>query len=155
MGLEKFSWEKYRDMLLTLKPILSQPGILPHKKGGRSSDHPHLRYTNKVKNTIQAVSKLIELQTPFISTKIWDLVYEKMKLTDPRSAWETEKFYNKIAKDLNSVKYVNFQSPLVHYDYRNLNKIKSVQAVRKFIRSPCPDNYENKILKIKNSLEQL
>ena len=152
MGLEKFNWNNYREMLLNYNPILSQPGILPGKTG-RDSDHKHLSCTSENKNTIQVCNKNIEIQTPFISTKIWNLIYEKIKLTDNRSCWETEDFFNKIADDLKNPKLINFISPLVHHDYRNLNKIKNIDARRQRFNSPEPDNYKAKILNIKKTIK--
>ena len=153
MGLEEFNWKSYYNMLIKINPILSQPGILPASKGGKASDWKHTCCTDKNRNTILKCSKDkwyngIENGTPFISTKIWDLIYEKMILTDPRSTWETVLFYNKIANDLNSPKLINFFSPVVHHDFRNLNKIKLVDAKRELIVSPDPDDYETKILNL-------
>ena len=155
MGLEEFNWKSYYNMLIKTNPILSQPGILPASKGGKASDWKHTCCTDKNRNTIFKCSRDkwfngIENGTPFISTKIWDLIYEKMILTDPRSTWETVLFYNKIANDLNSPKLINFFSPVVHHDFRNLNKIKSVDAKRELIISPDPDDYETKILNLFN-----
>ena len=157
MSLEYFNWKSYYDMLVKSKPLLSQPGILPVSEGGRASDWKHTCCTDKNRNTIFKCSKDhwtcgIENQTPFISTKIWDLIYEKMILTDPRSTWETVLFYNKIADDLNSTKLINFYSQVVHHDYRNLDKIKSVDAKRKLFVSPDPDNYETKILNLSHMI---
>jgi len=45
---------------------------------------------------------------------------------------------------------INFFSPVVHHDFRNLNKIKSVDAKRELIISPDPDDYETKILNLFN-----
>jgi len=158
MGLEYFQWKSYYDMLVKTKPLLSQPGILPASEGGKASDWKHTCCTDENRNTIFECSKDkcskgkwyngIENGTPFISTKIWDLIYEKMILTDPRSTWETVGFYNKIANDLNSPKLINFYSPVVHHDFRNLKKIKSVDAKRKLLISPDPDNYETKLLNL-------
>jgi len=155
MGLENFNWNSYYNMLVKTNPILSQPGILPASEGEKASDWKHTCCTDKNRNTILKCSKDkwyngIENGTPFISTKIWDLIYEKMILTDPRSTWETVLFYNKIANDLNSPKLINFFSPVVHHDFRNLNKIKSVDAKRELIISPDPDDYETKILNLFN-----
>ena len=47
MGLEKFNWNRYYNMLVNLNPILSQPGILPAFKGGRASDWSHLNCSKK------------------------------------------------------------------------------------------------------------
>ena len=121
MGLEEFNWKSYYNMLNTILKC--------------SKD----KWYNGIENG-----------TPFISTKIWDLIYEKMILTDPRSTWETVLFYNKIANDLNSPKLINFFSPVVHHDFRNLNKIKSVDAKRELIISPDPDDYKTKILNLFN-----
>ena len=157
MGLEKFNWNSYYNMLVNLNPILSQPGILPAFKGGRASEWPHTNLTDKNKNTIYKgynKDNVIENGTPFISTKIWDLIYEKMILTDDRSDWETCNFFNKIAIDLNSPRLINFISPVVHHDYRNLNKIKSVDSQRKLFVSPDPDDYKTKILNIKNTIKK-
>ena len=155
MGLENFNWNSYYNMLVKTNPILSQPGILPASEGEKASDWKHTCCTDKNRNTILKCSKDkwyngIENGTPFISTKIWDLIYEKIILTDPRSTWETVFFYNKIANDLNSPKLINFFSPVVHHDFRNLNKIKSVDAKRELIISPDPDDYETKILNLFN-----
>jgi len=155
MSLEKFNWKSYYNMLVEINPILSQPGILPASEDGKASDWEHTCSTDKNRNTIFKCSKDkwtngIENGTPFISTKIWDLIYEKIILTDPRSTWETVFFYNKIANDLNSPKLINFFSPVVHHDFRNLNKIKSVDAKRELIISPDPDDYETKILNLFN-----
>jgi len=155
MGLENFNWNSYYNMLVKTNPILSQPGILPASEGEKASDWKHTCCTDKNRNTILKCSKDkwyngIENGTPFISTKIWDLIYEKIILTDPRSTWETVLFYNKIANDLNSPKLINFFSPVVHHDFRNLNKIKSVDAKRELIISPDPDDYETKILNLFN-----
>ena len=157
MGLEKFNWKYYYNMLLRINPILSQPGISASSKNGRASDWPHLCCTNENFNTIQKTHRgnAIENQSPFINTIIWPLIYEKMALTNVKSDWEVCFFYNKIADDLDSIKLVNFFSPVVHHDFRNLNKIKSVDSKRELIESPHPDNYENKILNIKKNLLSL
>jgi len=151
MGLEHFDWTKYRSMLINLNPILSQPGILP-SLSGRASDHHWLCQTSVNKNTIKISDKNIEIMTPFISTKIWSLVYEKMLLTDKRAARETEYFFNKINDDLDSIKIINFMTPLVHHDFRNLTSIKSVKAKRKSYHSPNPENYEQKLRIVRQSL---
>lgn len=148
IGLESFNWNVYANMLKSMNILLSQPAILPHKSG-RASDHKWLCFKSSKKNTIQLTKKNIEVMTPFISTKIWNLIYEKMILTDNRSIWETEFFFNKIIDDLNQPKFINFKSPVIHYDYRNLKKIKSIDAKRKLLHSPEPYNYKDKILKIK------
>ena len=153
MGLEKFNWNEYYKMLVRWQPILSQPGILPSIPGGRASDFSWLCLNDKNKDKIFKLSNIeychIEVQTPFISTKIWDLLFEKIQLTDARADWEIGSFMNKITKDLNCKRLVNFKSPCVHYDFRNYQDIKSLDNRREYIESPDPIDYENKISKIK------
>ena len=91
IGLKKFDWKIYESMLINMKPLLSQPAVIAGETG-RASDHKHLCYTNKKKNSIYICKKNIEIMTPFISTKIWRLIYEKMKFTDKRSDWKQNIF---------------------------------------------------------------
>lgn len=145
IGLEKFNWTKYKQMLNKYKPLLSQPSVLAKYKGGRASDHKYLNW--KKGKSIHKIHN-IEVMSPFISNKIWPIVYEKLGLTDIRSIWETEKFFNQVAKDCGSDKYINHLSPIVHYDFRNLKKNKSLDCRRKYFYSSNPNNYHSKIRNI-------
>ena len=149
IGLEKFNWKIYKKMLITYKPLLSQPSMLPKFKGGRGSDHKYLNWRKD--KTIQKIHH-IEIGTPFISTKIWPIIYEKIKLTDRRSVWETEKFFNKVSKDCGKDKYLNHLSPVIHYDFKNLQKDKSLDCRRKLFISSEPYHYS---LKINNIIDDL
>ena len=40
-------------------------------------------------------------------------------------------------------------SPIIHRDFKNLNKIKSLKNKRSFF-SPDPNNYKKRILNLKN-----
>ena len=153
MGLEKFNWKEYYKMLVRSKPILSQPGILPSEPGGRASDFSYLCLKDKNKDKIFSLPNIkycdIENQTPFISTKIWYLLFEKIQVTDARADWEICSFMNKITKDLNGKRLVNFKSPCVHHDFRNYQDIKSLDTRREYFQSPDPIDYDDKISKIK------
>ena len=142
IGLEKFKWNTYRLMLIKYKPLLSQPSILPLNVNGRASDHSFLNWK---KNRKIGKVHFVEVMTPFISTKIWPLIFEKIKLTDKRSIWETENFFNKIVNDLHSTKYINYLSPVIHYNFKNLQNDKKLDCRRKYFYSPEPKNYYTKI----------
>ena len=106
-------------MLIKYKPLLSQPSVLPKIKGGRASDQKYLNWEKG--KSIHKIHR-IEVMAPFISNKIWPIIYEKLELTDIRSIWEIEKFFNQIVTDCGSDRYLNHLSPIVHYDFRNLKK---------------------------------
>lgn len=148
IGLEKFNWKIYKKMLIKYKPLLSQPSILPKSENGRASDHEHLNW--KKNKTINKIN-LVEVMSPFISTKIWPIIYEKLNLTDTRSIWETENFFNKVVKDCKESKYLNHLSPVIHYDFKNLQKNKILDCKRQLFISSDPNNYS---LKIKNIIKK-
>nr|QFG74377.1 MAG: hypothetical protein [Megaviridae environmental sample] len=153
IGLEKFNYDSYYKMLDKFKPLLSQPSVASHTLLGKSSDWPHLRYEHQFRNTIHICDKNIEVQTPFISTKVWNLIYEKLKLTNPISIWETELFYNNLIYDLNQIKFINFTSAVIHHDFKNLtSNNKDLKKARMLYKSPDPDNYDEKVLAIKKIL---
>jgi len=142
IGLERFKWNIYRQMLIRYRPLLSQPAILPIYPGRRASDHRHLNWKKNMK-----IGKIhfVEVMSPFISTKIWPLIYEKIQLTDKRSIWDTEKFFNKLVDELHSIKYLNYLSPVIHHNFKNLQIDSSLECQRKFFYSPEPKNYYSKI----------
>ena len=149
IGLEKFNWNNYKEMLIKYKPLLSQPSVLPNIKGGRASDHKDLNW--KKGESIHKIHK-IEIMSPFISTKIWPLIYEKLELTDIRSIWEIEHFLNQVSTDCGSDKYINHLSPIVHYDFKNLQKNLLLDCQRKYFYSSTPSNYSSKIKNIVNNI---
>lgn len=150
VGLENFDWNLYKKMLIERKPLLSQPGVLPVNDGKRASDWQHLNcYTSNKDNITDIGKKNIECMSPFISCKIWPIIYEKIQNMDRRSIWELEKFFNNLVQNLDNTKYVNFISPIVHHDFRNLQKDDSLQCIRGMLSSPDPDNYDLKLENIK------
>ena len=134
--LKDWCWYKYRKEL-TKFDLISQPAIKPFKKNGRSSDYKFLRYKSYV-NTSRA--RLIEQQVPFISTKLWPIIYEKILLSNKRSSWGIEFFWNRICRRILSNKFlVVHSSPVIHLDWKTIG-VKNNNCLRKFIRSPDPKN---------------
>ncbi len=155
IGLDKFSWPLYKFMLSKYQPLVSQPSVLAGSESNRASDHSHLNW-KKTSGHLVKLNQLgkdyrVEVMSPFISSSIWNLIYEKLQLTDLRSIWEIEFFYNKIADDLQSDRYLNNMSPVTHYDFKNLQKNTSLDCKRELLISPDPSDYQNKINHIRKS----
>ena len=154
VGLENFEWNIYKKMLIEKQPLLSQPGVLPLEHGKRASDWQHLNcYTNNKDSIVDIGKKNIECMSPFINSKIWPIIYEKIENMDRRSMWELEKFFNNLVKNLDNTKYVNFMSPIVHHDFRNLQKDDSLKCIRAMLDSPDPNDYDLKLNNIKKLLQ--
>lgn len=133
LGLEKFNWECYREILNKSHYLITQPSVLPlkpgapwpkirkwkpgtfYKVGGRSSDNPILRH-RKGAGSCEIVWRS-EVQTPIISTKCWPLIYEKLSKMNNKSIWGIDTFWDRLVKK--QILLVHC-SPVVHYDTRTL-----------------------------------
>ena len=123
ISLKKWDWNLFKPYALT--EIVLQSAVMPRAPGKRSSDHSQLRW-KKGKTVTQY--KRIETMAPFDST-FWPIVYEKLLLTDKRSAWETEFWYSAMAKKLMNKNYlcVVHVSPIIHLDWRSM-KIQKIMS---------------------------
>ena len=128
LGLELFEWKKFINIVIAQKSLITLPAI-KGLNGGRSTDIPCLRYKAKHKRGYEYVGRS-EVGTPFINTKCWNLIYEKLLLMNNRSDWGLCVFWSKLQSNKNLLVHC---SPVVHYNFRNYGKNG---AVRHYIHIP-------------------
>lgn len=89
LRLDVFSWDLYRTVLSTLKPLVSQPAVIGKKLGARSTDKHKLRMTGRDKGLFPIAREVERTETmaPLISTRLWPAVYERMQHADLHSVW--------------------------------------------------------------------
>jgi hypothetical protein len=111
---------------------LSIVGATPHT---RSTDIAHLRY-DPDKPTVEWVCNRTEVGVPLLNTKAWDLIHEQIGRMDDRSDWGIDGFWDELFQHAHRP-FPLVHTPLVHYDFRNVEVNGAVRGWIPF--EPIPD----------------
>jgi len=79
--MDYFSWDMYRMVLTTLKPLVSQPAILPSSPGGRPADLEALRMKGRSKDGYISLAREVnqtQSQATLFAAHLWDAVHERL-----------------------------------------------------------------------------
>lgn len=122
-----FSWDLYRIFLGGLKPLVSQPAILPRSHGERGTLVPILRMAARSQGQFTIAREVYrsEVQAPLISTKLWKAVLARLRDNDLASDHFVDRFWD-IGATLSNVEcggtgiLLLNGSPLRHMDFHDL-----------------------------------
>tara|TARA_Y100000741_G_scaffold357348_1_gene335115 strand:- start:3086 stop:3943 length:858 start_codon:yes stop_codon:yes gene_type:complete len=122
--ITNFDWKSFERIMIEKKAVVIQPSIKAAKGVTRSTDIDHLRY--KPNGRVKEVPRT-EVQSCLVSTKIWPILYERLKKSDRRSVWGLDTCWDDIARLLNSYD-TGTPPPIVtqhlyveHHDFRSMN----------------------------------
>jgi len=98
LGMDLFSWDLYRTVLVNTEALISQPSVVPKGRHQRSSDLDGLNmYHWKLVNHSMPVYIEIgrtEIMCTVVSSQLWPSFYNRLEHTDRLSAWFTSDFWD-------------------------------------------------------------
>jgi len=155
LRMDYFSWDLYRHFLVRHEPVLSQPSIVGWTPATRSTDHKSLRMRSDPQNLnsryhthdkdlpfpLAWESFKVEMQAPLVSTKIWPVIFQRMKTVNGSSAWAIEGFWNALgvaakAKGCSkTLPIVVNAAPLRHANCHDL--VSNTRCLTKWVQGDC------------------
>lgn len=151
--MDFFSWDMYRTVLSTIRPLVSQPAIVPSNPGFVLQDLVHLRMQGKDTHDFLPLAREVVQTSPeasLISTKLWDAVRIKLEGMDNlKTAWCVPDVWNMAAAL--AQKHCGLTGPVVvdASPLRRMNTVPELLAVEEafFLGRqnecmgdyPCPD----------------
>ena len=146
ISLTDFDWPLFKKIILQCRPLVIQPSVKPLSPKGRSSDWKHLRY-HKVDHDAEEVEHT-EVQTCFLSSKLWEVVHHRLSNMDTTSVWGLDFFWSKVAwscrTDVRPGPLVVFSTSVIHHDFKSMN---NGRCVRKCIDG-CKDATQEEVEKV-------
>lgn len=128
LGFETFDWSLFRYYLINDNDLLYQPYISKQPKlngkivSQKTSSYNHLKFVNAKKEKCVS-THFIEVQTPFIHSNLYNIVYERMKLmTNDKSIWGLDYWWSYFCKKVHKDSIKLIKTSVVHYDFNNLQK---------------------------------
>lgn len=100
MHLGFFSWSVYRVALVKLRPLVSQPAILPAFAGGLSTGVPILRMTGVRRRQRPLLAREVirsEVMMPMLSVRVWKALHQRLAGNDQHNMWFTDAFWDFVA----------------------------------------------------------
>ena len=99
MDLSFFSWELARLILYRLDPLVAAPGVVPVSRSGRRSiwetTHMQASYWSGTNSLVLARNSwFAEAMVPFISTRFWPLVLNRLSHWDIRGLYCIDCFWS-------------------------------------------------------------
>jgi hypothetical protein len=98
LGLDLFSWDLYRTVLVNMEPLISQPSVVPKGRGLRSSDLVglNMKYWGRINNMLPIYIEIgrTEIMCTMVSSQLWPSFYNRLEHTDRLSAWFTSDFWD-------------------------------------------------------------
>lgn len=123
IDLSEFDWSKFKSIVQAYRPLVIQPSVKPSRPGGRSTDHPFLRWKS-VDFDAQEVH-LAEVQTCLVSTKLWEVIHHRLVKIDRRSIWGIDNFWSELAwlccKQVGCGPLVVYSTSVIHLDFRSMD----------------------------------
>jgi len=128
--LDDFSWDLYHRVLATFRPLVSQPAVLPAKDVNRSTDVVELRMVpDEVMDSNKfVIAKTVfrtEVQTPILSSKLWNLVWKRLGGNDLHNDYLLDAFWDYVVSHAtqqcgSSGLTLVTGSPVTHYNWHDL-----------------------------------
>jgi hypothetical protein len=98
LGMDVFSWDLYRTVLMNMQPLVSQPSVVPISPGKRSSD---LQVLNMLQWKLQQgqLPLLIEIarteiMCTVLKSELWTAFHNRLAAIDRLTAWYTSDFWD-------------------------------------------------------------
>mmetsp|Transcript_39858 Transcript_39858/g.114835 ORF Transcript_39858/g.114835 Transcript_39858/m.114835 type:complete len:381 (-) Transcript_39858:90-1232(-) len=151
--MDFFSWDMYRTVLSTIRPMVSQPAIVPSNTGFALKDPVYLRMQGKDTHDFMPLAREVaqtSAEASLISTKLWDAVRIKLQGMDNlKTAWCVPDVWN-VAAGLVQ-KHCRLTGPVVidASPLRRMNSVPELLAVDEAFfmgrqnecmgEMPCPD----------------
>lgn len=101
LGMDLFSWDLYRTVLVNMEPLVSQPSVVPKGLDLRSSDLEglnmwHWETLNGMLPVYIEISRT-EIMCTVVSSQLWPSFHDRLEHTDRLSAWYTSDFWDFVA----------------------------------------------------------
>jgi len=88
--MDYFSWDMYRMVLTTLKPLVSQPAVLPARPGGQSADLEPLRMKGRSKDGYVTLAREVlqtQSQATLFAAPLWEAVLKRLSNDRRKTHW--------------------------------------------------------------------